>query len=135
MDAYASACNSVQVCNPRDQQCELIQFNKPPTKPLDGGRMLNQKVVDDKNMTFPFIIVGVKGRVKYKHLNGGGSKSVLKLERCKDDLQEAVDMLQLGELVGACDNVETVLFDADYCNKNKSLWVPGEKGDMFSLHS
>ena len=110
-------------------QCELIQLNKAAEEPHSS-----EEHIDYKTMEYGFMILEVKGTVKYKHLTGDNPKSVLELQRVDKDTRRAVGTLQLGELVGACDNVKTQQFDFGYC-KDKSLWTsngllcqPGEKG-------
>ena len=122
---------SAQVCC-RDQQCHLIRFKEVPTNTLNGGRFRSDEVIDYKTMEYPFLILEVKGTITYKHLSGGGSKSVMKLQRAGVS-DRPKDIVQLVELVGACDDVKTQQIAFDYCN-NKSFSASGEKGDMLLVH-
>ena len=73
----------------------------------------------------------VKGRIKWKHLGAVGSHSTLKLERFDEELDKAVEILQLGEFIGASDDFATLSFDFDFLTKNL-LWGPGEKGGVLA---
>ena len=73
----------------------------------------------------------VKGRIKWKHLGAVGSHSTLKLERFDEELDKAVEILQLGEFIGASDDFAILSFDFDFLAKNV-LWGPGKKGGVLA---
>ena len=120
---YVFARDCVQVNCP---QCELIQLNKPPMKPLRG---VSWHQIDYKSMAYSFMILEVTCWVKYKYVNGDNPKSVLKLHRVDADSEKA-GTLELGELVGACGNFETRQFKHEITS-NKLICGPGNKGRMF----
>ena len=123
--AFVFPC--VQLCYPRDQRCELVEWSKAPSKPLHGSPRDSDKIFEDQTMNYAFAIIRVKGSVKWKHNGAGGSRSALKLVRWDNELNERVDILQLGEFEGASDDFATLQFDFEYSSTN-SLWGPGEKG-------
>ena len=73
----------------------------------------------------------VKGSVKWKHLGAVGSHSTLKLKRFDEELDKAVEILQLGEFVGASDDFAILSFDFKL-STNNLLWGPGEKGGVLA---
>ena len=120
------ARNSVQVNCPR---CELFQFNTVPENSLRGGVIWREMgEMDSKTMAYSFMILKVTCRVKYKFLKGENLTSVLKLKLVDKDSGKE-DALDLGELVGACDSVETREFEHELTS-NKVLCGPGETGEV-----
>ena len=71
----------------------------------------------------------VKGRIKWKHLGAVGSHSTLKLKRFDEELDKAVEILQLAEFIGASDDFAILSFDFELSTRNL-LWEPGEKGGV-----
>ena len=104
----------VQLFYPRDQTCELIEWNKAPPEPLHGHFRGSDEVFESKVIDFAFTVMRVKGRIKWKHLGAVGSHSTLKLERFDEELDKAVEILQLGEFIGASDDFAILSFDFDF---------------------
>ena len=125
--------NYVQLFYPRDQTCELIQWNKAPPEPLHGYFRGSDKVFESKVIDFAFTVMRVKGSVKWKYLGDGDgeSRSTLKLKRWDEDTGEGVNILELGQFVGTPGDSKTLQFDFEYSTKN-ALWGPGEKGRVLA---
>ena len=111
---------------PRDQ-CQLIEWNKAPTKPLHSSLRQPDKMLEDETINYPFAIIRVAGSVTWRHIGELGSHSVLKLLRWDNKLDQAVEILKLRELEGASDDYTTLRFDFQYYS-TKPLWEPGQKG-------
>ena len=73
----------------------------------------------------------VKGSVKWKHTGIGGSRSTLKLKRSDAKSAKVVDVVQLGEFVGATEDFSPLTFDIEY-SSNDLLNGEGQKGVLMS---
>ena len=114
----------------------MIQFNKAPPEPLQGIKCYRgsdeDRVFDDKTIEYTSAVIRVTGRVKYKHFGPIGSKIVLKLKYYDEESKEAVEILDLGELVGSSDDLATLRFDLKYSSDKKFLGAPYAKGALRS---
>ena len=124
----------VQLFYPRDQTCELIEWNKAPPEPLHGYFRGSDTVFEGKAIDFAFTVMRVKGSIKWKYLGDGDgeSRSTLKLKRWDEDTGEGVDILELGQFVGTPSESKTLQFDFEYSTED-ALWGPGEKGGLLAL--
>ena len=121
----------VQLFYPRDQRCELIEWNKAPSEPLYGYFRGSDKVFKSKVVDFAFTVMRVKGSIKWKYLGDGDYRSTLKLRRWDQKLDKGVNVLELGKFVGTSDGLKTLQFDFEY-SKNNALWEPGEQGGVLA---
>ena len=111
---------------PHDQ-CQLIEWNKAPTKPLHGSLYQNDEIIKNETIHYDFAIIRAKGSVTWKHVGELGSRSVLKLLRWDEKLDKIVEIMKLGEFEGASGDYTTLPFDFQY-SSTKLLWEPGQKG-------
>ena len=123
----------MQLFYPRDETCELIEWNKAPPEPLHGYFRGSDQVFESKVIDFAFTVMRVKGSIKWKYLGDGDgeSRSTLKLNRWDEDTGKGVNILELGQFVGTPGESKTLQFDFEY-SRNNALWGPGEKGGVFA---
>ena len=119
----------MQLFYPRNQECELIEWNNVPSEPLHGRFRGSDEILEHKVIGFAFTVMRVKGSIKWKYLGDGDgeSRSTLKLQRWDENLGEGVTILELGQFVGTPGDWKTLQFDFKY-STNNALWRPGGKG-------
>ena len=109
----------------------MVRWTKAPSNALQGNPRDSDEIFTYETIDYDFTIIRVNGSFKWKHNGAEGCRSVLKLKRWDEGLQTAVDILQLGEFVGASDDFATLHFDFEY-SSSSSLCGLGKKGGVLS---